>query len=967
MHKTAPTNGLLKPALRRWHIGLSGAVAALCWLVAPPAIAQPAPAPAKASAPTKAKPAAGPTRARQTPARPSEPPRAYKLAAAPAWVAAVTTPVDVPAEFTPTYFRLVDEQTRVTDRGADEYARSVQVVRDASGLGNASQWQASFDPSYQTMTLHHVDVLREGRRQARLPAQRIEVLQRESQLEQSIYDGRLTVSIVLDDIRVGDEIDIAFTISGANPVFEGRFVQTSWMGGGGSPVMLRHSRLLAPVARTIHVRAPREAEVSTRELGGERETRWVRRDLRSERSEPGTPWAALTPQLLQLSEFADWNEVAAWGSRLFADAGPQPQVDELAAQIRAGFATPQARAAEALRVVQREVRYFGVSMGPNSHRPHPPERVLAQRFGDCKDKVALLGALLSRLEVPARPVLVSQRLRDRVEELLPSPLAFDHAITVLELDGRRLVLDPTRSHQSGPLAAREARFGRGLELTPGTGALAALPRALDRRVLEVDDQFTVKDFSAEAELVSRITWHGELAEGVRQSIADRGVEQLADAVNVHYVRAHPQIRRLAVPQIENSTESDAVTLVQRFALPGLWRYMERRTLRAEALLWAGLEALRPPSIEARSTPWAFDAPGEYRHRVRMDFAEPIFRDPANRRFEERDAHFGLDLELDAGRQHVEYLATVRHERDRVEPGAWMAYQAALQRSFPRLGAVFAVPVLPLARIDTLQEELQALDDKLRGRRPPAVTVVQARALADELVLSAQLESGRLNGAARAEALLARGIARDHLGRLDEAQADHEAALALAPDSLEAQRALAVNAQGRGDLERVLALTDQLLTREEGDIAALATRGRGLYLAGRLDESRQAFEKILSRSQGVRSGFPLIWLSLVHQRQGRDLAELRARYPESDWPRDWPRPLLDVFLAGGEARTALAAAGNQRSPASARTEALFFLAERDAAGGDTRGARRGWQQVVDLGVTEYVEHQAARLRLAAPQR
>ena len=39
-----------------------------------------------------------------------------------------------------------------------------------------------------------------------------------------MYDGRETLSIVLDDVRVGDEIDYAYSLRGGNPVFGDKFV-----------------------------------------------------------------------------------------------------------------------------------------------------------------------------------------------------------------------------------------------------------------------------------------------------------------------------------------------------------------------------------------------------------------------------------------------------------------------------------------------------------------------------------------------------------------------------------------------------------------------------------------------------------------------------------------------------------------------------------------------------------------------
>jgi len=124
-----------------------------------------------------------------------------------------------------------------------------------------------------------------------------------------------------------------------------------------------------------------------------------------------------------------------------------------------------------------DIRYFGAELGVNTHRPTAPDKVLAQRFGDCKDKVLLLISLLRRLDIPASPVLVSTSFRGGIGELLPSPLAFDHVIMRVAMPGVFFWLDATRSHQTGTLAHRQSIRGwaRGYGLGDTTATLTDLP------------------------------------------------------------------------------------------------------------------------------------------------------------------------------------------------------------------------------------------------------------------------------------------------------------------------------------------------------------------------------------------------------------------------------------------------------------------------------------------------------------
>ncbi|MBK9623933.1 MAG: DUF3857 domain-containing protein [Rhodocyclaceae bacterium] len=137
----------------------------------------------------------------------------------------VAAPTDVLAM----HYRQIDEQLRPEGKSVAAHRHTVRVVDTAAGLPIASQIEAEFDPSYQTLTMHSLELVRGTMRINKLDAKKVQLLQRERQLEQRMYDGRVTMSVVLDDVRVGDEIHYAYTVTGLNPVFEGKFVEIIWM------------------------------------------------------------------------------------------------------------------------------------------------------------------------------------------------------------------------------------------------------------------------------------------------------------------------------------------------------------------------------------------------------------------------------------------------------------------------------------------------------------------------------------------------------------------------------------------------------------------------------------------------------------------------------------------------------------------------------------------------------------------
>lgn len=910
-------------------------------------------------------PAQGPSK--PPPQAGAKPGFSFQITPVPAWVVPAEVPAGAPAEASPMFTRVIDEQVRVEAATAHFHTRVLRVVREAAGLPSATQIEIEFDPSYQTLALHRIDALRGGRRIAKLDRRRVELLQREKQLEQRIYDGRVTASVVLEDMRVGDEIDIAYTISGANPVFGGRFVHGTWLQSSRGPAQRVQVRLLAPAARAIQVRkGPAEATETTRVEGGWRETVLRRDNVPMYRAEPGAPaWAFLAEQA-QFSEFADWAAVAAWGEQLFRPAAVS-LTERKADEIRAAKATKAEQLLEALRFVQQEVRYFGIEMGAGSHRPSPPDQVLEQRYGDCKDKVALFTALLRRLDIAARPVLVSMHLRNATAQMLPSPLAFDHVVARVELDGRQWLLDPTRSHQSGPLDARSAvGLGRGLELAPGSTALAALAAPFDTERLRVEDTITVTRFDQPAVLESRIRWLGDLAEMMREGVATQGLATVVDGVNPGYVRAYPGLRRLGEPRLENPAGENSLELVQRFELPGFWRFPEERLLTAEIVQWALVDWILPPKTETRRLPLAYAWPGIFRHRVRVQFPEAVYKDPYSRRSDDGDRHFTLASTIETGRDFAEAASELRIGVDEVLPADWSAFNTKLQQVLPRLGSTISVSAVPLARAQPLQDELRLLNEEIQQGRVKARSAVQVDSHYKLRLLGEQLAGGRLAPPLRAQALVARGMAQDNLGRLDEARADFDAALALDAESLAALNAAAVNAQGRGDAARAVELATHVLARQPRDGQALHSRALAHYFSGRWDAARADLEAALADRSAVRRGYPLLWLALATRRAGGELAPLLQKYPREQWPTEWPRPVLDTLLGSAPVETMLQAARTGKQMAEQQTEALYYLGERFAIEGEAAKAREHWKRVIDLGIVEYVEYQAARRRLAEPR-
>jgi hypothetical protein len=173
---------------------------------------------------------------------------------------------------------------------------------------------------------------------------------------------------------------------------------------------------------------------------------------------------------------ASWEAVGRWYEGILAsvprEAGP---VTAKARELAAGVSDKRRRMELLTDFARRQVRYVAVEVGIGGYRPHTPQQVLEQLWGDCKDKALLLVDLLKEVGIEAYPALARLDPDGRVDRDFPSPYQFNHMIVAVPAEG--LGLD-----QDAPVAGGYLF----LDATQETGGLAWLqPAVQDQEVLVV--------------------------------------------------------------------------------------------------------------------------------------------------------------------------------------------------------------------------------------------------------------------------------------------------------------------------------------------------------------------------------------------------------------------------------------------------------------------------------------------------
>lgn len=145
---------------------------------------------------------------------------------------------------------------------------------------------------------------------------------------------------------------------------------------------------------------------------------------------------------VQLTSFQSWGEVGHWYADLQKDrVKPTPEIQAKAAELTKGAEDDDAKLRAIYTYVSTQFRYIGIAFGVGRYQPHFAAEVLANQYGDCKDKHTLLASLLSASGIKAYPALISSQRE--IDPDIPSPLEINHVVSAIPRGNSIVWLDTT--------------------------------------------------------------------------------------------------------------------------------------------------------------------------------------------------------------------------------------------------------------------------------------------------------------------------------------------------------------------------------------------------------------------------------------------------------------------------------------------------------------------------------------------
>ena len=179
---------------------------------------------------------------------------------------------------------------------------------------------------------------------------------------------------------------------------------------------------------------------------------------------------------IEFSTGISWHNVVAEYARLSNDKLRVADVQSLLGKINLKGSSRLELIQRVVAALHKNVRYTGVEFGEASIVPQFPAETLKRKYGDCKDKAALLVTMLRALKIPANLALLSTGPGEDINPELPGMGMFDHAIVFVPASGSEpeLWIDATAQYSRvGDLPRMD--YGRLALVVDENGALKKIP------------------------------------------------------------------------------------------------------------------------------------------------------------------------------------------------------------------------------------------------------------------------------------------------------------------------------------------------------------------------------------------------------------------------------------------------------------------------------------------------------------
>ena len=247
-----------------------------------------------------------------------------------------------------------------------------------------------------------------------------------------------------------------------------------------------------------------------------------------------------------IAESQSWDTVVDRARNAYGKAFDDTRgADDILSELKENTDDTAGQIAEIHRFVAQAIRYVSMSEKGHAITPHTVSSVVLSRYGDCKDKSALLQYLLQEIGVEAYPVLVATDRTDASKLSVPSMGYFDHMVVCFDWQGQTRCLDATDSYTDWRHTPAWIQGRVALQLQESSSPTVIEPSTFRWR-LRVDSDLVLKPDGSAREAQTR-TYVGEYAGSMRGLLASMNPDAREQWAVENY---HQEVSDLATPSFQ---------------------------------------------------------------------------------------------------------------------------------------------------------------------------------------------------------------------------------------------------------------------------------------------------------------------------------------------------------------------------------------------------------------------------------
>ncbi|MFK7948723.1 MAG: DUF3857 domain-containing protein [Saprospiraceae bacterium] len=424
----------------------------------------------------------------------------------PSWVKTYPKP-KLKAEYDLSLVR-VHKETQYNQITGENYNRFFFYINDVNGINKLSTFSEYYEPAYQAFHLHKI-AIHQGEKATVLTNElHTETIHFDEKIGTTQYDDDAKFIIHFDRLKVGDLVEISYSIKGKQPDL-GNFLFYRNNIEGKDFVGINYDRILGYPDKAIHYTLLNSDEKPTIKKNANYTELELITTAQETFNETEKHWF-IPHKKLYVSDMSSWNDLVKLDLKNHQlEIPPSKSIQNKVNLLTKGIKQKDEKIIKIFDFIQRDIEYLEYDL----IEPKRPEVTLNKGYGDCKSMSLLTIKMLECIDVDAYPVVVNSKgIDDRL--IHSKAFIFDHEVIEFIYENDTILFDATMNFKEGKSYKRAVSdFRYGLRTIEGSNKLTRFSHQTAGKIVYNETRKVKRNYDDELEYYSdkTVIFEGNLA------------------------------------------------------------------------------------------------------------------------------------------------------------------------------------------------------------------------------------------------------------------------------------------------------------------------------------------------------------------------------------------------------------------------------------------------------------------------